>query len=123
MTGGFDPGMRQLGGNDNELSFRFWTFGYKLLIVPEVEVGHLFRTATPYEATWTAVIHNRLRMAMVHFEAPRIEKVAGALMRYQRFPAGLAMLADGDHGQRRISVAKQRRLDDVWYFNNFDLTW
>jgi len=123
ITGGFDPGMRQLGGNDNEISFRFWTFGYKLLVVPEVEVGHLFRDSTPYEATWTAVIHNRLRMAMVHFEAHRIERVVEALMRYQRFPAGLAMLADGDHGQRRLAVAKQRTVDDVWYCNRFEMTW
>src|SRR5262249_12162431 len=41
-TGGFDCGMRQLGGNDNELSLRLWLLGYELLIVPAVEVGHLF---------------------------------------------------------------------------------
>lgn len=121
-TGGFDPGMRQLGGNDNELSFRFWTFGYELLIVPQVEVGHLFRTAAPYETTWAAVVHNRLRMAMVHFAAPRIERVVEALVQYDRFPAGLAMMIGGDHGERRIAIAKQRRFDDVSYFKAFDLT-
>jgi GT2 family glycosyltransferase len=121
VTGGLDAGMRQLGGNDSELSFRLWTFGYKLLVIPDVEVGHLFRRSAPYEATWAAVIHNRLRMAMIHFGAPRIEKVAGALMRYERFPAGLAMMTDGDHGQRRIAVAQERKFDDLWYFKTFDL--
>jgi GT2 family glycosyltransferase len=120
-TGGLDPGMRQLGGNDNELSFRLWTFGYKLLIVPDIGVSHLFRTSAPYEATWTAVVHNRLRMAMVHFETPRIERVVGALMRYERFPAGLAMMTGEDHGEKRLVVAKQRKFDDAWYFGNFEL--
>jgi glycosyltransferase involved in cell wall biosynthesis len=121
-TGGFDPGMRQLGGNDNEVSFRFWTFGYKLLILPQAEVGHLFRTVAPYETTWASVVHNRLRMAMVHFDASRIERVVEALVEYERFPAGLAMMAGGDHAERRIAVAQQRKFDDVCYFKAFDLT-
>lgn len=119
--GGLDPGMRQLGGNDNELSFRLWTFGYRPVVVPDVEVSHLFRTLIPYEATWTSVIHNRLRMAMVHFETSRIARVVDTLSAYEHFPAGVALLADGDHGQKRIAVAKQRKFDDVWYFSNFGL--
>ena len=121
-TGGFDPGMRQLGGNDNEVSFRLWTFGYKLLILPQVEVGHLFRTVAPYETTWASVVHNRLRMAMVHFDAARVERVVEALVQYERFPAGLALMTGGDHAERRIAVAKRRKFDDVSYFNAFDLT-
>ena len=119
--GGLDPGMRQLGGNDTELSFRLWTFGFRPAVVPDVEVSHLFRTQVPYEATWTSVIHNRLRMAMVHFETPRIARVVDALSAYRHFPAGVALLADGDHGQKRIAVAKQRKFDDAWYFSNFGL--
>ena len=70
-TMGFDSGMRQLGGNDNELSCRFWLLGYELLVVPAIEVGHVFREKAPYEAKWAALVHNRLRMAFVHFEACR----------------------------------------------------
>ena len=121
-TGGYDPGMRQLGGNDNELSFRLWTLGYRLLVVPKVEVGHLFRASAPYEATWSSVVHNRLRMAMVHFGPRRIERVVDALRRYDRFPAGLAMMAGGDHTERRTIIERRRRFDDDWYFDVFDLT-
>jgi len=121
-TGGYDPGMRQLGGNDNELSFRLWTLGYRLLVVPKVEVGHLFRTSIPYEATWSAAVHNRLRMAMVHFGPQRIERVVDALRRYDRFPAGIAMMAGEDHTERRTIIERRRRFDDDWYFDIFDLT-
>lgn len=120
-TGGFDPGMRQLGGNDNEISCRFWLFGYELLVVPEIEIGHLFRTTTPYEAHWTALVHNRLRMAFVHFGASRVERVLRALRAYESFPAAMAMMLDTDVFVRRAMVAGSRRFDDAWYFQKFAL--
>jgi len=120
-TGGFDPGMRQLGGNDNEISCRFWLLGYELLVVPGVEVGHLFRMTTPYESHWAALVHNRLRMAFVHFAASRVERVLNALRGYNAFPAAMAMMLDTDVFVRRAQVAGDRRFDDAWYFQKFAL--
>jgi glycosyltransferase involved in cell wall biosynthesis len=121
LTGGFDPGMRQLGGNDNEISCRFWLLGYELLVVPGVEVGHLFRMTTPYESHWAALVHNRLRMAFVHFAASRVERVLNALRGYNAFPAAMAMMLDTDVFVRRAQVAGDRRFDDAWYFQKFAL--
>jgi GT2 family glycosyltransferase len=121
-TGGFDPGLQQLGGNDNELSCRLWLLGYKLLVVPGVEVGHLFRDAPPYPAGWAAVLHNRLRLAFVHFAPPRVERVLRALRAYESFPAGLAMMLDSDVLSRRSAMAGTRRFDDEWFFSKFQLT-
>src|SRR5215471_9045899 len=121
-TGGFDPGMRQLGGNDNELSLRLWLLGYELLIVPRVEAGHLFRTRIPFDATWAAVVHNRLRTAFVHFRQERIERVVDALRAYEAFPTGLAMTASGDVFARRAVLHAQRRRSDDWFFEAFGLT-
>lgn len=120
-TGGFDPGLRQLGGNDNELSCRLWLLGYQLLVVPNVEVGHLFRTTTPYPSNWSAVVHNRLRMAFIHFEARRVERVLRALRAYESFPAALAMMLDTDVLARRSKIAEIRRFDDEWFFQKFQL--
>ncbi len=120
-TGGFDAGMRQLGGNDNEISCRFWLLGFELLVVPQIEVGHLFRTATPYEAQWTSLVHNRLRMAFVHFEAGRVERVIDALRGYAAFPPAMAMMLDTDVFARRAYMARSRRFDDSWYFQRFAL--
>ncbi|HWC97349.1 MAG TPA: glycosyltransferase [Candidatus Sulfopaludibacter sp.] len=121
-TGGFDAGLRQLGGNDNELSCRLWLLGYQQLVVPQVEVGHLFRATTPYPSTWSAVVHNRLRMAFVHFESARVERVLKALRAYEAFPAGLAMMLDTDVLSRRSAMARERRFDDEWFFKKFELT-
>jgi glycosyltransferase involved in cell wall biosynthesis len=120
-TAGFDSGMRQLGGNDNEISCRFWLLGYELLVVPEIEVGHLFRETAPYEAKWVALIHNRLRMAFVHFDAGRVERVLHALRAYEAFPSAMAMMLDTDVFARRAMLSASRRFDDSWYFEKFAL--
>ena len=85
-TGGYDPGMRQLGGNDAELSCRLWLSGYEQKVVPELEVGHLFRSAAPYPAKWVALLHNRLRMALVHFHAGTRGTRGARLARLRGFP-------------------------------------
>ena len=120
-TGGYDPGLHQLGGNDNELSCRFWLLGYQLLVVPGVEVGHLFRSAPPYPAKWSAVLHNRLRMAFIHFGTSRVERVLRALRVYDSFPAAAAMMIDTDVFSRRSVMAVTRRFDDEWFFQKFQL--
>ena len=120
-TGGFDPSMRQLGGNDNELSLRFWLSGYELLIVPTIDVGHLFRTTIPFDATWAAVVHNRLRTAFIHFGEGRIQRVVEALRAYASFPAGLAMIVEADVFERRQRLGRDRRRKDDWYFRTFGM--
>ena len=121
-SGAYDGDMRQLGGNDAELSCRLWLMGYRLLVVPEIEVGHLFRNVAPYPSTWVSVVHNRLRMAFVHFSQERVERVAHALRAYDSFPAALAMLTDANVFSRRAEVARTRQFDDEWFFRYFALT-
>jgi GT2 family glycosyltransferase len=120
--GGYDAEMRQLGGNDAELSCRLWLLGYQLLVVPEIEVGHLFRAVAPFPALWASVLHNRLRTAFVHFGRPRLERVLDALRAYESFPAAMAMMLDANVFSRRAEVARVRRFDDDWFFQQFTLT-
>jgi|SRR5271157_4673387 len=120
-TGGYDPGMRQLGGNDAELSCRLWMSGYEQKVVPELEVGHLFRSAAPYPAKWVALLHNRLRMALVHFHPERVERVVHALRAYDAFPAAVAMTLDTDVQERRALMARTRSFNDDWFFERFSL--
>jgi GT2 family glycosyltransferase len=120
-TGGFDPGMRKLGGNDAEISCRLWLLGYELMVVPQVEVGHLFRTVAPYEADWASLVHNRLRMAFVHFAPARVERVIRALRAYEAFPHALGLMLDSDVQVRRQKLASERIHDDDWFFQKFTL--
>ena len=122
-TGGFDGAMIRSGGVDNELALRFWLLGYELWLAPQVEVLHLFRRRQPYELRWDTVMHNKLRLAFVHFEQDRVSRVVEALRGHTGFAAGLARLAVGDASESRSRLASRRVRDDGWFFEQFGPSW
>ncbi len=118
-TGMFDPGMVLWGAEDSELSLRLWTLGYECWIVPEVEVEHAFRSQFPYEVKWEPVLHNRLRLATVHFRPGRLNRIIERLKQYDDFSAASARLLAGDLGARVSRMQRKRRFDDDWFFAKF----
>jgi len=117
--GGFDPGLILWGSEDAELSLRLWTAGYTLRLVPEVTVAHLFREQHPYAIDWTGVLHNMLRLAVVHFGRERLARVVERQKHYRDFAAAWALLADTDATARRAAVKTRRARDDQDYFAHF----
>ncbi len=121
--GGFDEGLRRWGGMENELGLRLWLMGYEMWLVPEVDCGHLFREARPFRITWSTVIHNRLRLAYLHFSRRRIARVIETLHGHEGFPEAAALLAGGDVLERRARLERTRRHDADWYFERFGPKW
>ena len=121
--GGWDNGLLQRGNVDNEVSVRLWLLGYELRIVPETIVRHRFRERSPYPVGWPQYLHNRLRLAFVHFNSYRLGKVVASLRDYPDFGEALTLLVKGDVTARRKEIRSQRVRDDNWYFDRFDLTW
>lgn len=122
-TGGFDEGLIRYGVEDSELSLRFWLLGYELWLVPGVEVAHQFRDQIPYSVDWRTVLHNRLRMAILHFSDSRRDRVVQALGTYPAFRAALALVSRGDVTLRRADLKALRMHDDDWFFHRFRLGW
>jgi len=118
-TGGFDPGLLRWGESDNELSVRLWLLGYELWLVPQIEVAHLFRQQRPYPINWTSVVHNKLRLAFVHFNTLRIAHVVEALRKYPGFSSAVALMAESEVTARRRELAARRVHDDEWFFEKF----
>jgi len=118
-VGGFDGGMVLWGAEDCELSIRLWTSGYECWVVPQVEVQHTFRAHFPYEVKWEPVLHNRFRMACLHFGPRRLLRVVERLKQYDEFAAASVRLLTGDLGARTIQVRVTRKYDDDWFFNRF----
>lgn len=65
--GEYDPGMEIWGGENLEISFRFWLCGGKLEIMPCSRVGHIFRQRRPYGSPdgGNSMLKNSVRLAKV----------------------------------------------------------
>jgi GT2 family glycosyltransferase len=118
-VGGFDPGMIVWGMEDAELCLRLWTLGFECLLVPSVTVEHLFRSSHPYPVAWEPVLHNVLRLAVVHFGPERTSRVISCLTGNGAFPVAFARLAAGDARARREAIRASRRYDDDWFCERF----
>ncbi len=117
-TGGFDDGMQQWGSEDTELCLRLWLLGYEVWVIPELEIPHNFRAASPYRVEWKHAVHNLLRTAFLHLGEERLARVIHAVMESPEYPRAMAMLALGDTMQRRAALVSQRVHDDDWFFRH-----
>jgi GT2 family glycosyltransferase len=120
-SAGFDEGLIRWGGADVELSLRLWSLGYECVLIPDVRVGHLFRSRLPYSLPRYAYPHNLLRIASIHFSEHRLARVAERLKGWPGFPAALARLVASDVWQRRDELRSRRRRDDEWFCERFEI--
>jgi GT2 family glycosyltransferase len=118
-VGGFDSGLRLRGCTDTELCLRLWTLGLDCVVVPSVEVAHEFRAASPYPVDPRLILHNLLRVGVVHFSEDRLRRLVAALRAERDFAAACALLASSDAWARRGAVRGARRCDDDWFFEQF----
>ena len=122
-TGGYDEAMLAAGNVDNEMCLRLWLLGYELWITPETLVAHHFRTRIPYPLPDRFSIHNRLRLALVHFSPDRLDRVVGTLQEYVGFGEALLLAVAGDVAARRQHLQATRRKSDDWFCKKFLLDW
>ena len=122
-TGGWDGQLLQRGGVDNEFSIRHWLLGYRLRIVPQVEVLHLFRTRSPFHVGWPQYLHNRARLAISHLSTERLAKVIAALSHRPELDEALRLAAERGAWTRRAELFSHRIKNDYWYFRKFGLEW
>jgi GT2 family glycosyltransferase len=122
-TGGYDEAMLAAGNVDNEMCLRLWLLGFELWITPETVVSHHFRKRMPYPLPDHFSIHNRLRLALVHFSAQRLDRVVGTLQEYAGFGDALLLAVATDAAARRKHLEATRVRSDDWFFKKFRLDW
>jgi GT2 family glycosyltransferase len=117
-VGGFDPGMRGYGIEDNEFSLRLWSLGYRCLLLPEVEVLHGSSASQPrdYYDEWQTSLHNILRLGVVHYGPRRLEQMLRLYRDDNSLPGALAAVLASDATKRREAVQAARTYDDEWFF-------
>ena len=110
--GGFDDGMLPpWGGEDEEICLRLWRYGYRVNIVPQWQMLHMWReSGFPYEVPYHVPLHNTLRVALLHLDEGRYRRVLDALF---------AKLSDITVGGQWEGVPDTQRfaqfLDAVWH--------
>jgi GT2 family glycosyltransferase len=120
--GGFDDGMLVYGMEDPELSVHLWARGYQCVLVPTIEVAHLYRNPPPdYQSDWETGLHNILRLGVTHFGMRRIEQMIRRHLRDAAFPAAASRVVVSDACVRRTRVCEGRTRDDDWYFAHFSM--
>jgi GT2 family glycosyltransferase len=118
--GGFDEGMIMYGMEDPDIAMRLWTFGYQCLLIPRIEVAHVFRNDHPFQ-DWETFVHNVLRFAIVHFGVERMRHLFESYVRDESFPAAVARVTSSDAWTRRREIQTSRCYDDDWYFHKFGM--
>lgn len=117
--GGYDRGMTRWGSEDTELCLRAWLMGYEVLVQPQVVIYHLFRTHHTYAVDGAEVLHNLLRLALLHFSTTRCTRVFEYYRNQPTFPASLLLLLQSDVMQRRSELHAARLRDDDWFMERF----
>lgn len=119
--GGFDPGMTRWGSEDIEICLRMWLMGHVVQAVPDSLVYHLFRDAHPYEVTPDLVHYNHLRLALLHFDEPRLAKVLDHFVQARGRGAPLAKAFANGVAAERAALFATRTHDVDWLFQRFQI--
>ncbi|RKD22262.1 hypothetical protein BET04_05905 [Caminicella sporogenes] len=121
-VGGFHPYFEVWGKEDEELSFKLWLFGHKIVVNPNVEVKHLFRKRHPYHVTTGNVIHNLLCIAYSHMEYKNLAKVINFAKKDPFFSSAMAkILLNKDLLDLRELFFKNRVYDENFFFEKFKI--
>ena len=118
--GGYDAGMTEWGSEDLEMCLRVWAHGLDVVVQPRAAVYHLFRDRHPYPVVAADILHNRLRMALLHLRPERVTRVLEHHRDFPGFAAGVVRLLDSDVMERRRELAELRCRDDDWLSHTFD---
>jgi len=120
-VGGFDEGLRTWGYEDAEICLNLWRRGRQCMVVPEVEVAHLFRPSFPYAFGMVKALHNRMRLAAVHLPQQAVESVVAAAGGQDGFPQAYRDLLTTDVWARREQIDRVAVRSGAWFLDQFRL--
>lgn len=120
-VGGFDDGMTRWGSEDVELCLRLWLLGHEVHAAPRSVVFHLFRQSRPYRVDARMILYNHLRLALLHFDEARLEKVVAQILRWDTAAGAIAHALTGGVAAQRAALHAARVHDTEWFFRRFGI--
>ena len=119
LIGGFDTGLRAWGSEFVDLVAKVYATGGFVVHVPEVLVGHLFRSSFPYSMTCADVTYNKLRTGSLHLPAASFERLREILSREPGFAEADARLCDDSAALERLRSSLVSRRPNDWWVRTF----
>ncbi|MFJ4745717.1 glycosyltransferase [Streptomyces sp. NPDC088775] len=121
ITGGFDEGMILHGEEDIEVSLRLWLLGYTCLVDSGTIVRHLFRDELTFDHYHAHYVHNKLRVAALHFDEDRLSLVIDSARQTPHFPEACALLLTSSVAHRRMELLRAGTRNIDWFIRKFGL--
>ncbi|WBW96635.1 glycosyltransferase family 2 protein [Oceanirhabdus sp. W0125-5] len=120
---GFDRLFKVWGKEDEEICFKAWTYGYKIVINPYVQIKHLFRNSHPYEVVTSNVIYNMLCFAYSHFNEIRLKKTINITKQFNCYYDVNALIKENKEliNKQREKYFSERVHDDDFIFRKFKI--
>lgn len=120
---GFDRFFLTWGREDEEISIKLWLYGYRLVVVPNVCVQHLFRKKFPYKVIPSYTVHNTICMAFSHFNKVRLKKTLEILKYLPEYDIAQKLVQRNFNNimKQRTSYFNERRYDDDYFFYKFNI--
>lgn len=120
-VGGFDTGFRMYGYDDLEFTLKLWLFGFGSFVNPSAVVRHIFRGSRPGTVNNHDIHYNLLRMATLHFNQERLNKVIAQIKNYDYFTDIYTDTVLSDAMELRQTFLERRVNDDNWYIKKFNI--
>lgn len=121
---GFIEYFHQSGLENQELCFKAWLYGYKLVINPESEIKYPLTNIRPYQEINADIIHDIIYLSYLHFSKKRLMKVIKMLKRNHGFSYSVLAIKfyiDIIINQRE-SYFNERLYNDDFFFKKFNIS-
>ena len=117
--GAYDPEMKEWGGENTELSLRFWQCGGQILMFPCSRIAHYFRSSAeqPYDVNLEVVVRNKKRAGLVWLD----DHMENFYLLHERDRANKVDSRNLDPGNLTDRIALKERLQCKsmdWYIEN-----
>ncbi len=119
--GGFSDNFTSWGYDEAEICIKAWLSGYRIFLLPNVSVSHIFKYNYRFDVPLENFYDNLLTLAILHLSHERVDKIISTLSKEFDITGILATIKEKNLVHKRRQLKENRVHDDNWLFNKFEI--